>query len=173
MKNQDDFVILVDEHDRQIGTCEKLAAHQDPQLHRAFSIFLIRKRNNSTEVLLQQRHPEKYHSGSLWANACCSHPRPDETVMAAANRRLNEELGITTKLNEIGSFIYKAELDNHLTEYEYDHILIGAFEDDNVPFNPLEVIATRWIEINTLKSDIENKPEIYVAWLKEALELLG
>ncbi|PHQ78495.1 MAG: isopentenyl-diphosphate Delta-isomerase [Coxiella sp. (in: Bacteria)] len=169
---QQEQVILVDQNDIAIGTCEKLEAHLESKLHRAFSIFLIRERQGKRDVLLQQRHPEKYHSGNLWANTCCSHPRPDESVISAGERRLQEELGITAPLTEIGSFIYKAQLTDTLCEYEFDHVLIGSFEGDLIPFNKSEAIAVKWMDIDTLKTDLNTHPEHYVVWLKEALNHL-
>ena len=91
---QQDQVILVDQNDKQIGTAEKLMAHQQALLHRAFSVFVYRHVDDHLELLLQQRHPDKYHSGGLWTNTCCSHPHPGETVLAAGERRLQEEMGI-------------------------------------------------------------------------------
>ena len=115
-------VILVDQQDREIGVAEKLEAHRKGKLHRAFSVFLF---NAKDEMLLQQRAAEKYHSGGLWTNTCCSHPRPGEPTEAAARRRLREEMGISCNLNKAFDFIYRAEFDNGLIEHELDHVFIG------------------------------------------------
>ena len=128
-------VILVDEHDNAIGLMEKMEAHRLAKLHRAFSVFAM---NDKNEILLQRRALHKYHSGGLWTNTCCSHPRDGENVEEAAKRRLMEEMGFTCDVKRIFSFIYKAELDNDLTEHELDHVLIARWNDDpNV--NPDEV----------------------------------
>ena len=113
-------VILVDENDNQVGLMPKLEAHQKGLLHRAFSIFIF---NSKYELLLQKRASSKYHSGGLWTNTCCSHPREGEDILDAAKRRLFEEMGIETSLRKVHDFIYKAELDNDLTEHEFDQIL--------------------------------------------------
>src|ERR1700704_1019373 len=110
-------VILVDEKDRSIGVAEKMEAHQKGLLHRAFSIFIF---NAKGEMLLQQRALAKYHSPGLLTNTCCSHPAPGEEMMHAIQRRLQEEMGFTTPVKKIFDFIYKAELDNGLVEYEFD-----------------------------------------------------
>src|SRR5262245_255370 len=107
-------VILVNEKDEATGIAEKMEAHQKGLLHRAFSIFVF---NSKGEMLLQQRAAGKYHSGGLWTNACCSHPRPGEKTEEAAERRLKEELGFQTPLTEIFDFIYQAEFVNGLAEY--------------------------------------------------------
>ena len=112
-------VILVDENDNQVGLMPKLEAHQKGLLHRAFSVFIF---NSNYKLLLQKRAISKYHSGGLWTNTCCSHPRDGENTMDAANRRLFEEMGIKTNLRKVYDFIYKAELDNELTENEFDHL---------------------------------------------------
>ena len=116
-------VILVDKTDHQIGEMEKQEAHIKGLLHREFSIFIF---NSKGEVLLQQRAFHKYHSGGLWTNTCCSHPRNGETTIQAANRRLMEEMGMSCVLTEEFSFIYKAKLDNDLYEHELDHVLFGT-----------------------------------------------
>src|ERR1700743_3243063 len=118
-------VVLVDESDKEIGVMEKMEAHEKALLHRAFSVFIF---DASGRMLLQRRALAKYHSGGLWTNACCSHPRPGETVQAAAERRLVEELGFSTPLCKAFEFIYRADFANGLTEYEFDHVFAGAFE---------------------------------------------
>jgi isopentenyl-diphosphate delta-isomerase len=129
-----DCVILVDEQDREIGVMEKLQAHQEGKLHRAFSVFIF---NDANELLLQQRAYTKYHSGGLWANSCCSHPTPNETTLDAAHRRLMEEMGMSCDLEIKTSFVYKTPFDNGLTEHEYDYILIGHSNQQPV-FNAVE-----------------------------------
>ena len=159
---KEEYVILVNEDDREIGQLEKLEAHRLGLLHRAFSIVLF---NEKGELLLQQRAAHKYHSPLLWTNACCSHPRPDETVLDAAHRRLKEEMGMETQLVEAFSFIYKAKLDQGLTEHELDHVLFG-YTNQNPVINTDEVEAYKWISINDLLHDLENSPETYTAWFK-------
>jgi len=162
-------VILVDENDKEIGTEEKIKAHENGgKLHRAFSIFIF---NSKGEMLLQLRSKKKYHSGGLWTNACCSHPRPGEKLEQAAHRRLKEEFGFDTKLEEKLSFIYHAKLDNGLSEHEFDHVFIGNF--DGVPKPNLEEIDNwKWIKIEDLKRDIKENPEKYTAWFKIAIKKL-
>ncbi|HSU49504.1 MAG TPA: isopentenyl-diphosphate Delta-isomerase, partial [Segetibacter sp.] len=117
-------VILVNELDEQIGKMEKMEAHSKGLLHRAFSVFIF---NDQGEMLLQQRAVSKYHSGGLWTNACCSHPRPEEATEDAALRRLQEELGFTVSLAKIFDFRYNASFTNGLTEHEFDHVFVGTY----------------------------------------------
>jgi isopentenyl-diphosphate delta-isomerase len=156
-------VILVDELDNEIGTEDKLKAHQSGgRLHRAFSVFIF---NSKHELMLQKRAGTKYHSGGLWTNTCCSHPRPGETTLAAARRRLQEEMGFDTELKEIFSFIYRAELDQGLTEHELDHVLIG-FYDEAPQVSPDEAAAWQWISLDDLLIDIKKHSENYTEWFK-------
>ena len=159
-------VILVDNCDRPIGVMEKMQAHREGVLHRAFSIFVT---NAQGELLLQKRARSKYHSGGLWTNTCCSHPRPEETTMAAAGRRLQEEMGFSCDLREIFSFIYRAELDNELIEHEFDRVLIGEFNGEPRP-NPQEAEDFCWISIDALSNDIVAHPDLYTSWLKICFE---
>lgn len=162
-------VILVNEQDEQVGTMEKIQAHKDGRLHRAFSIFLF---NDKNELLLQKRADTKYHSGGLWTNACCSHPAPNESLEGATVRRLKEELNLTgIAMNAVFSFIYKAEFDNGLTEHELDHVFVGAY--NNLPEVIVEeASAYRFVSISDLKQEIESTPEIFSYWFKIALPLL-
>lgn len=162
-------VILVNETDEPIGTMEKMLAHQQSKLHRAFSIFIF---NDKGEMLIHQRAKEKYHSGSLWTNACCSHPRPGEETILAAERRLNEELRMQCPIREVYSFIYKAKLDKGLTEYEYDHVFFGKYSNDLVP-NADEVMDWKYVPIDELQQDIVAQPEKYTEWFKIALDGLN
>ena len=139
-------VILVDKNDNQVGLMPKLEAHEKGLLHRAFSIFIF---NSKYELLLQKRASSKYHSGGLWTNTCCSHPREGEDTLDAANRRLDEEMGIKTSLRKVYDFIYKAELDNQLTEHEFDHVFYGVFDNDPI-LNKDEAEDFKWVDMETL-----------------------
>ena len=161
-------VILVDHHDQPIGRCDKLLAHQQGLLHRAFSIFVFRRRVGILELLLQQRAATKYHSAGLWSNTCCSHPQAGETTIAAAQRRLEEEFGFTLPLNMIGHFIYHVELNDGLTEYEFDHVLIGMYDNETIQPDPTEIQAYQWVNAQELISLIDRNPGQYSAWLREA-----
>ena len=163
---QEQFCVLVDENDNQIGVEEKLLTHQKGLLHRAFSVFIF---NDKNELLLQKRADVKYHSAGLWTNTCCSHPQPNESNVEAGERRLLEEMGFTTSVQPIFSFIYKAELENDLTEHELDHVLIGRYNELPVP-NPDEVSECKFISLEDLKADLAENPENYTVWLKIILD---
>ena len=147
-----DNVVLVDKNNRKIGVAEKLQAHKDGQLHRAFSVFVFNKNN---ELLVQKRNSNKYHSGGLWSNTVCSHPKPGETYLAAAHRRLEEEMGFNCPLKKISCFIYKASFANGLTEHEYDCVFIGKYDGVIHP-DPEEIEDYKWISLQNLKADIKN-----------------
>ena len=155
-------VILVDSDDNPIGLMEKMEAHRKAKLHRAFSVFAM---NDNNEILLQRRALHKYHSGGLWTNTCCSHPRHGETVEEAATRRLMEEMGFTCEVKRIFSFIYKAELDNDLTEHELDHVLIARYNYDP-HINPEEVDSFDWKSVDWVAADMKTHPEKYTEWFK-------
>lgn len=157
-----EFVVLVDENDQEIGQMEKMEAHEKALLHRAFSVMVF---NSKNELLLQKRAYSKYHSGGLWTNTTCSHPRPGETILEAGVRRLNEEMGMTCKLTKAFSFIYKAELDQGLTEYELDHVMVG-FSDETPHLNLEEANAFKWMSLSDLKEDMTQHPQLYTAWFK-------
>jgi len=162
-------VILVDENDCPIGTMEKMEAHVKALLHRAISVFII---NSNGEWLLQQRTLDKYHSKGLWTNTCCSHPFPEETSRDAANRRLMEEMGLETTLKELFSFKYIQELENNLTEHEYDHVFVGVSDFLPKP-HPDEVMDFKYVSYDYLKQDLELHPEEYTAWFKLIFERVG
>lgn len=158
-------VILVDKNDRQVGLMEKQEAHIKGLLHRAFSVFIF---NTKNELLLQKRANQKYHSGGLWTNTCCSHPRDKESTIDAAYRRLNEEMGMTCDLELKFNFIYKAKLDNNLYEHELDHVFFG-FSDTIPKINKKEVCAFDYKTLEFLKKDIIMSPNNYTEWFKICL----
>ncbi|MBI3190770.1 isopentenyl-diphosphate Delta-isomerase [archaeon] len=158
-------VILVDENDKETGLMEKMEAHKQAKLHRAFSVFIF---NSKNDMLLQKRALDKYHCAGLWTNACCSHPNPGEDTEAAAHRRLEEEMGFDTYLNEAFSFIYKAPFDNGLTEHEFDHCFVGFYEGKIKP-DPDEVCDWKFISLSNLLEDVKKHPEKYTPWFKIAL----
>ncbi len=161
MMNQSE-VILVDQDDNVLGTMDKQAAHISGDLHRAFSVFIF---NSAGQLLIHQRNPEKYHTGGLWTNTCCSHPRMGESTHEAAVRRLQEEMGMSTELTEIFSFVYQAELANGLTEHEYDHVFIGYSDLPPVP-DKEEVHDWKYVEqAEVLRAFTEN-PDLYTPWFK-------
>ena len=157
-------VILVDEHDREVGTAEKLAAHRDGRLHRAFSVFVF---NQDHELLLQQRAFEKYHSAGLLSNTCCSHPRPGEPTLQAAHRRLQEEMGFDCPLTHAFEFRYRVRLDAGLYEHEFDHVLVGRFDGAPDP-DPGEVASWRWASVPAVARELDASPERYTYWFRLA-----
>lgn len=158
-------VVLVNEKDESIGIMEKMEVHEKGLLHRAFSVFIF---NRKGDMLLQQRANNKYHSGGLWTNACCSHPLPGENIIDAAQRRLQEELGFTVMLKPILSFIYQAKLDKGLTEYEFDHVLIGSYDGTITPVED-EVQDYVYRSIEAIKADLIAAGDTYTTWFKIAL----
>jgi isopentenyl-diphosphate delta-isomerase len=161
------LVILVNEKDEPVGVMEKIEAHKrGGTLHRAFSILVFNKKG---ELMLQLRSKKKYHAGGLWTNTVCSHPRPGETTEEAAKRRLQEEMGFTTDLKEVGSFIYRADVGNGLTEYEYDHVFVGFYEGLPKP-NPEEADGWKWMDFDAVVEDVKRNPETYTPWFRILLD---
>ena len=159
-------VILVNEFDEAIGEMEKMEAHEKGILHRAFSVFIF---NDKNELLLQKRASSKYHSGGLWSNSCCSHPRSGEHVVDAGVRRLTEELGFSVPLMSSFSFIYEAKLENDLIEHELDHVLIGRYSDEPI-MNLEEVEDWKYMSLSDLDSDMKQHPELYTIWFQIIFE---
>ncbi|MFD1630186.1 isopentenyl-diphosphate Delta-isomerase [Pseudopedobacter beijingensis] len=160
-------VVLVDELDKEIGIMEKLAAHQQPTLHRAFSVCLF---NEKGEMLLQRRADNKYHCAGLWTNTCCSHPRPGEEVKTAAKRRLLEEMGIEdVDLNKEFDFIYQATFDNGLFEHEFDHVFFGEFSGEPL-INREEVEEWKYMSLEQIEEELNRYPEKYTPWFKIIIE---
>jgi isopentenyl-diphosphate delta-isomerase len=158
-----ELVVLVDANDRPTGTIGKLEAHQRGLLHRAISVIV---RDSSDRLLLQQRAPNKYHSGGLWANTCCSHPRPGEAVADAAARRLAEEMGIACSLSFLFPMQYCAPVSDGLIENELVHVFGGRFDGSPDP-NPEEVMAWCWKHPAELAKELDEQPAAYTVWFRE------
>ena len=159
---KEEEVILVNGQDEQIGTMPKMEAHQKAVLHRAFSVFIM---NDKGETMLQQRAAHKYHSPLLWTNTCCSHQRVGETNIEAGKRRLKEEMGFETELEELFSFIYRAPFENGLTEHEFDHVMMGEYSREP-KINADEVADWKWMLLDDIKSEIAQNPEKFTEWFK-------
>lgn len=160
-------VVLVDSADNPVGTMEKMQAHQMGRLHRALSVFVF---DEQKRLLLQQRALCKYHNGGIWSNTVCSHPRPNEDVLAAAGRRLIEELGFFLPLREVGTYTYLATFANGLTEHEYDHVFVGTYQGQQIKPNPPEVAQTIWLTRGELMEQITAHPERFSVWMRGILE---
>ena len=158
----EEYVVLVNENDQQVGIMEKMAAHIVPRLHRAFSIFIF---NSKGELLLQQRALSKYHSPGLWTNTCCSHPRNGESLQQATTRRLKEEMGLSCDMHEVFTFIYKAPVGLGLIEHEFDHVWFGQ-SDDTPLINTEEVEAYKYMSLDDISNDMRQHPESYTEWFK-------
>lgn len=173
---KEDFVVLVDEHDHHIGVCEKLNAHKNGLLHRAFSVFLYRNQGDVLQILMQQRQRDKYHSAGLWTNTCCSHPSPGEDLDKAVMRRLYEELGIENQANidlkHKGSFVYKHVFHEGMIEHERDHVYVGMYDGD-VALNTAEVCDARYWSLNEIKESYYQDPSIFTPWFMQALTCSG
>lgn len=168
---RDDKLILVDGLDREVGTATKVEAHVEGLLHRAFSVVLVREGEGGPELLIAKRSMRKYHSGGLWANSVCSHPRAGEELIDAAYRRVREELGCdAVDLREIGAFAYRAEFDNGLCEFEYDHVLVGRCEGEIVP-DPAEASEVLWTGFDKLSDALVDRPKAFAAWAPMVLSV--
>ena len=163
-----EYVLLVNKNDQPLGTMEKMAAHEKGELHRAFSIFIF---NSKGEMMLQKRASGKYHSGGLWTNTVCSHPKAGEDVKTAAVRRMDEEMGLECDINEVFTFLYKSEVGDDLTEHEFDHVFIGYSDVQPNP-NPEEVEDWKYVSVDWLVKDVEEHPENYTVWFLIALKEL-
>jgi isopentenyl-diphosphate delta-isomerase len=159
-------VILVDIQDEPQGVMEKMEAHRKAFLHRAVSVFVF---NTKGEWLLQRRASDKYHSGGLWTNSCCTHPFPGESNAQAASRRLQQEMGLDVPLTEIFEFVYKEKLDNDLTEHEYDHVFVGV-SDMQPSVNTDEVMEYRYINYLDLKTEVQHSPERFTYWFMKIMD---
>jgi len=156
-------IILVDEADLEQGLGEKLEVHRQGLLHRAFSVVVW---NRDGHQLLQKRARSKYHSGGLWTNACCGHPRPGEPVAEAARRRLAEEMGFSCALEALGTHRYRAQMDNGLTEHELVHVFRGLYEGPVAP-NPEEAESFQWVPLAEVQRQIAQQPERFSVWFRE------
>ncbi|MDD9175534.1 isopentenyl-diphosphate Delta-isomerase [Aliivibrio finisterrensis] len=167
-------VILVNQQGETIGTMEKLEAHQKGLLHLAFSVLLYRKTEDEYEFLLQKRADCKYHSKGKWSNTCCSHPRLHESVELAGERRLEEEIGITSVnanvFENLGWFIYQAELENGLSEHEQDYILLANTPDVEFTLNPDEVSDIQWWSQSRIKQELTNNPTVFSVWFETVFD---
>ena len=165
---KEDFLILVDENDIPWGKLEKSLVHEKGLLHRAFSVFIF---NTNGELLIQQRADKKYHSGGLWTNTCCSHPRHNEFMGDAIERRLEEEMGLRCETEFKFSFIYKTKFDNGLIENEYDHVYFGITDEIPQP-NFSEIKNWEYVDMKFLDNDINRYPEKYSVWLQKCFKTL-
>lgn len=159
---QNDYVILVDERNREVGTAGKKEVHSSGALHRAFSVFLF---DTSGRQLIQRRAPGKYHTGGLWSNACCSHPRPQETVDAAVDRRVREELGVGCDVQHVFDMKYRSALTSGLVEHEYDQVYVGTYNGPLQP-DPDEVAETRLVDAEHLNAEIKSNPSMFTPWFR-------
>ena len=155
-----DYVIVVNASDEELGHEEKLRAHRTPVLHRAFSVFVLDHRG---AMLLQRRAAGKYHSAGLWSNACCGHPRPGESVAAAAERRLLEEMGIQCALLPAGTVSYSIDVGDGLREDEFNHVFVGVFTGDAQP-DPAEVCGWQWMVPAALRTVQLDQPHALTPW---------
>ena len=159
-------LILVNEVDQEIGYGEKLSVHQNAQLHRAFSIFVV---NDQDQLMLQKRAYSKYHSGGLWTNTCCSHPLKGEEQDQTVHNRLLDEMGFDCELTKLFHFIYKAELDKGLTEHELDYVYFGRYNHEP-KLNPEEACDWKWMDLDELRTDLLQNPDQYTFWINDAFE---
>jgi isopentenyl-diphosphate delta-isomerase len=146
-----DSLILVDEADQGVGHLSKQKCHEGRGvLHRAFSLLIF---NGTGELLLQQRAASKRLWPSYWSNSCCSHPRSSETMEAAIQRRLHEELGLRCPLHFLFKFQYQAQFDATGAENELCSVFIGR-STDPVTINRDEILAWRWVGPEALQAEM-------------------
>lgn len=157
-------IVLVNLDDDIVGYCEKIETHRRGLLHRAFSVFIF---NDKGEMLIQKRNVNKYHSGGLWTNACCSHQRKNEELGEAVRRGLQEELGFQCELRECFDFVYRTVFEDMLIEYELDHVYVGNYNGE-VILNKNEASEIMWISLDELKNKLSTEPQNFTVWFLTA-----
>ena len=168
MSQSEEFVVLVDEDDREIGQAKKLEAHLRGRRHRAVSVCVV---DGAGRMLVQRRAEAKYHSGGLWTNACCTHPRPGESAAEAASRRLFEELGVSCDLKFVLRTHYRADVGGGLTEDEVVHVFRGD-HDGSVSPNADEVVDYAWRSREALRADVAQRPSAYTVLVQTLPQVL-
>jgi isopentenyl-diphosphate delta-isomerase len=164
VSSESEELILVDREDNEIGFISKSDAHNGSGiLHRAFSLFLF---NDSGELLLQQRAPEKRLWGGYWSNSCCSHPRRGESLEVATSRRLLDELNFETSLEHVYYFCYEANFGEAGSENELCHVYLGK-TTSNVRPNDSEIAAIRYVSAAALELEFDRCPEQFTPWFKQ------
>jgi isopentenyl-diphosphate delta-isomerase len=166
MNDDHETVILVDADDCETGTLGKIQAHLLGMRHRAISVCVTNRRG---EMLLQRRAVEKYHSGGLWTNACCTHPRVGEDVRDAAARRLKEELGVECPLTFLRITHYRADVGGNFVEDEVVHMFHGLYDGELHP-DPDEVMDCKWFSRRELIRDVAERPDAYTYWFRHYLK---
>ncbi len=162
-----EYVILVDEKGEEMGSEEKVSAHlREGKLHKAFSVFVF---NDKKELLVQKRSSSKKLWPGFWSNTCCSHPRPKEDIIQAGKRRIQEELGFSCELQNIGSFVYKAQFNNIGVEHEFCYVLSGEHSGAVDP-DYSEVEEVRWIPWREIISSTQKEPSLWTPWMHIELE---
>ncbi|HEX5049895.1 MAG TPA: isopentenyl-diphosphate Delta-isomerase [Gammaproteobacteria bacterium] len=163
VSNTSEELILVDEHDRELGFRSKGDCHSGHgSLHRAFSIFVF---NGDNELLLQKRSPSKLLWPNYWSNTCCSHPRRGETMDHAVSRRLLQELGFDCPLEFLYKFKYHAQYGAVGAEHEYCWVYYGRY-DGPVDVNVNEIADWRFIGVTELEAELARAPETFTPWFK-------
>jgi len=162
-----EYITLVDENDYVIGKEEKLKAHEKGNRHRAFSILII---NDHQQMLVHKRESSKYHSGGLWTNACCSHPKHEEDLLEATHRRLKEEMGFDCSLKELFAFKYYHTFESGLIENEYDHVFLGIYNKEQIDPDPTEVEDYAWVDYNQLVKNVKSNKNQYTVWFQKIIE---
>ena len=163
VSNASEQLILVDDHDREIGFQAKADAHLGKGvLHRAFSIFVF---NSDNELLLQQRSPSKMLWPGFWSNTCCSHPRRGESMTSGRLARLEQELGFACPLEYLYKFKYQAQFGAIGAEHELCSVYFGRY-DGSVDVNVNEIAAWRFVGVEALERELTAAPETFTPWFK-------
>ena len=159
----DDFVVLLDEHDRPAGQAPRLGVHTaDTARHLAFSCYLFDDRGH---VLLTRRSLAKQTWPGVWTNSCCGHPRPGEAAEAAVRRRVLQELGIEVTGLEVvlPDFGYRAMDASGIVENESCPVWVGRPAGRLGP-DPDEVCELAWVAWDDLVQLVDTAPALLSPW---------
>ena len=179
-----EWITLVNEADEITGYEEKMKTHVEERLHRAFSLFLFNWEDK--KLLIHRRAEGKYHSGGLWTNTCCSHPRKGEELSDAVVRRMGDELGLSFEwdvlqppadmapygqLEELGKFRYYARFE-HCAESEIDHVYYLPVKEKSIRLcpDPEEMSECKWVSMEALDQWMAEKPQDFTVWFPQALK---
>lgn len=167
----DELVVLADASGRPCGTTAKATVHttQTP-FHLAFSCYLL---DASGRVLLTRRALNKQTWPGVWTNTACGHLAPGETALQACERRVPEELGLTS--GQLGNlrlvlpeFQYRAVDSSGIVEWEWCPVFVGSIAREPAPIAE-EVDQHAWAEPAALFRAVDATPFAFSPWMVEQL----
>lgn len=167
---------VVDEKGNPTGeTIDRVRAHQLGIRHRTSHVWILRRKNNTIQILLQKRSDDKDSFPGFYDISSAGHIPSGVDFYSSAIRELKEELGIHVSVEELVDcgnrhFCFENVFHGHVfkdNQVSKIFILWKDLEENEFHFLDHEVSKVKWFDLDECYQGVKNNTIHHCIYLEE------